>query len=122
MIDYMTFPEADWKTLRKMKDALVRRASTRALERIESIVSNREADPHTNYLELWRVLRHEDEMIGRMLDDLKRSNARLKLSEMFRNNLLTTREIEAFIQETRDRIIEMSGANQAMQPTGIAGG
>ena len=114
MTNYVDFPEADWKTLRTTKEALLRRASTIALERVEKIIASREADPPKSYLELWRVLRDEDKAIGRMFDDLRRSNARLKLSEMIRNKLLTPEEIRAFTADTRDRIIEMSGANQAL--------
>jgi DNA-directed RNA polymerase subunit F len=122
MTDYATFPEADWKTLRYKKEELLRGASTRALDHVKRIVAFQQSEPHKIYLELWRVLQAEDDMIARMFNDMRRSNARLKLYEMVRNNLLTPEELEAFTSETRNRIIEIVGANQAMQPTGRAGG
>ena len=114
MTNQSDFPEVDWKTLRSLKSRLLGRASTRALEHIEGIIRNREADPHKAYFELWHVLRSEDEKIARMFDDMRRSNARLKLAEMIRFNLLTTEEIKTCTLETRSRVEELARVNKAL--------
>jgi hypothetical protein len=59
---------------------------------------------HKAYVELWRVLDEGDTQIARMFDDLKRSNARLKIFEMIRNGILSPQELEAFTEETRESL------------------
>jgi heme oxygenase len=115
------FPEIDWKALRSMKDTILRRASTRALEHVESIVTNRQDDPHKTYIALFRALETEDKKISRMFDDMKRSNALEKIAAMIRYNLITEEELGAFTAETAAKAREWAGANQAMKPTGAIG-
>jgi hypothetical protein len=118
MTNPTAFPERDWRALRGMKDTLLQRASTRALERVERILTQRNSDPHQTYLELWRTLETEDEKIARMFDDLKRSNALWKMAEMIRNGRLTPEETGVFTPDTRAKAGELAGANKALHPTG----
>ena len=117
MTDHVTFSEADWKTLRRMKDELLQRASITAIERVHAIIAGPEADAHKKYIDLWSALKVEDAKIARMFNDMKRSNALFKIFEMTNNQLLTAKEVETFTQDTRDRIKEMQSANQAVKQT-----
>ena len=118
MAEMMKFPETDWKTLRSMKDDLVRKAYEHVLRQVEGIVTHRETDLHKAYLELWRALKEGDAQIGLMFDDLKRSNARLKIFEMIRNGILSPRELEAFTEDTRESLRALTSA--CGQPEGLA--
>jgi len=110
----MTFPEADWKTLRGMKGILLKRASSRALERVEKIIGQQKADPHKAYIKLWRVLEDEDRKIARAFNDMKRSNALMKLLDMVRHDLLTKDELNKYTKETKERLEAIAGANKAL--------
>jgi hypothetical protein len=110
----MTFPEADWKTLRGMSNVLLKRASSRALDRVEKIIEQQEEDPHKTYIKLWRVLEDEDRKIARVFNDMKRSNALMKLLDMVSYGLLTTDELDKYTKETKERLETITGANKSL--------
>ena len=107
-------PEADWKLLRLMKDTLLRRASRTAIEHVHRFVIGPDDDPHKVYLALYRALQAEDDKIGAMFNDMRRSTAILRLGQMIRHGVIRPDELQAFTQETRDRARELSGANKAL--------
>lgn len=72
--------------------------------------------PHETYLEVWRALEAEDAKIARMFDGLRRSNALQKIAGMVRLALLTPEEA-AVTADTRGRVEELAGANNALHPT-----
>ena len=107
-------PEADWKLLRLMKDTLLRRASRTAIEHVHKFVIGPDDDPHKVYLALYRALQAEDDKIGAMFNDMRRSTAILRLGQMIRHGVIRPDELQEFTQETRDRANELAGANKAL--------
>ncbi|GAG77744.1 unnamed protein product, partial [marine sediment metagenome] len=97
-----------------LSSVLLQRASQRALDRIHGIIAESKEEPHKKYLRLWHVLRTDDNQIAYMFDDMKRSNAYLKLLAMVNNNLLTSDEINAFTKETREKLKTIADANKAL--------
>lgn len=96
--------ERDWKHLITLKDRVLAEASERIFHDIEHILQTRQGKEHESYLKLWKLLRHEDEDIAAMFDDLKRSNAMMKLASWKANNLLSDDDLQGFTEETRQRI------------------
>jgi hypothetical protein len=97
-------PERDWKRLRALKESILAEACERIFQDIEQILQTRQGKEHASYLKLWKLLRHEDEDIATMFDDLRRSNATMKLASWRANNLLSDDELQGFTEETQRRI------------------
>jgi hypothetical protein len=97
-------PEEDWKFLRTLKDRMLTEACERIFGKIEDILHARTGKEHESYLKLWKVLRHEDKQIAIMFDDLKRSNALMKLSTWRTQDLLSDNDLNGFTEETQRRI------------------
>jgi len=98
-------PESDWKKLRSMKSDVLNFVCKRIFEEIDKISSEREGKEHKAYLKLWKLLNLEDRQIAFMFDDLKRSNAILKLAAWKRNGVISNENFSKFSDETR-QIIE----------------
>ena len=99
-----SIPEKDWKQLRRLHDKMLAMACERIFHEIETILKARKGREHESYLKLWKMLREEDEEIAVMFDDLKRSNATMKLASWRANNLLSDDDLESFTEETQHRI------------------
>lgn len=86
--------EKDWKIIRSMKDRILNLACERILAKISKIIKNEGDHAHARYLELWKMLRSENEDIAIMFDDLKRSNALIKLAKWKFHGLITDDELK----------------------------
>ena len=96
--------ESDWKIVRSMKDDALDLACRRIMEKISTIVSADENSAHTRYLELWKMLKAEDENIVLMFDNLKRSSALSQLARWRFNDLITDSDLESFSPEALQEI------------------
>jgi len=101
-------PEKDWQQLRTLKDDMLDNACERIFKKIDKISKSRKGREHESYLKLWKILKEEDEAISIMFDDLKRSNAFMKLIALRRNNLLSDNDLELFTEETQSIIKELA--------------
>lgn len=99
-----SLPEKDWKVLGRLKASLLNSACESIFQRIEKISSIREGREHESYLELWRLIKKEDDVIAEMFDDLKRSNALLKIAALRRHGVLTDEQLALFSKETQDNV------------------
>jgi hypothetical protein len=93
--------EKDWKLLRAMQDEKLDTACEKILAKINNTITNKENENHKAYLKVWKIVKSEDRKIADMFNDLKRSNAVLKLAFWKQNGLLTEQEISQFSPETR---------------------
>lgn len=100
-------PEKDWKTFRKLKDELLSSACERVFQRVNDLSASRTGRVHKAYLELYSLIQKENLAIEEMFDDLRRSNALLKLSALRRHGILTDEHMIKFTDETRNRINEL---------------
>jgi len=96
--------ESDWKTLRKIKDRLLNEYCDNILEAVESTTKNRKGKEHETYLDVWNILEEKDDEIAYMFNDLKRSNAIMKIFHMVQFGAMTLNELEQFSHETRERV------------------
>lgn len=95
-------PEKDWKLLRTLKDELLNSACEEIFKKVNSISKNRSKNQHKAYLELWDLIDKENDKIGEMFDDLKRSNAVMKLASLSIHGVLSVEQLSMFSKETQD--------------------
>jgi hypothetical protein len=99
--------ESDWKHLRQLKPVALDRFCSRTLSEVETALADSEKAAHERYLKVYELIQNRDKELGRMFDDLKRSNAVGKLFSMRRTGLVTDAEWNGFSEEiksTFDRV------------------
>ena len=97
-------PEQDWKIIRKLKDKLLQKACDNILAKLKSIIADKQSNSHKTYLDLWKTLKKEDQELGLMFDDVKRSTALFKLATWKSSGLITDIDFEQFSEETKNKI------------------
>lgn len=97
------FPERDWQLLGKLKPLALERLCQRGLDAIAVIMAGSQSS-HDRYLAIYALVQQHDEEIARAFDDLRRSNALLRLSAMRSLNLIFDEELSRFSEETQARI------------------
>ena len=99
------FPERDWKTLRRLKPLALERLTRRILDGAQEIIASaEEGQSHDAYLELYRYIKEQDEIVADCFDDWRRSNAMILLLHWRSQGLITDEEFQAFTPETRNSI------------------
>ena len=107
-------PEADWQALKTMKPKALNFACQRALDKIDRIIKNKNPNAHQSFLQAWEIIEDENHIIRQSFDDLRRSNATLKMGMMLRFNLIGEKELETLTEETRERVKVVASANKAL--------
>ena len=102
-------PEKDWKLLRAMQEAKLNEACAKILSVVGEIIASKSNENHEAYLEVWEKVQSGNTEISVMFDDLRRSNAVLKLATWKRNGLLTESELNEFTEETQSSIKSIAG-------------
>ena len=95
-------PERDWKLLRSIKDRALNDACSRIFDAVEKIAKEKDKREHEAYLELWKLLQKQDDLIALMFNDFKRSTAVLKLAVWRQQGLVAESEMALFTDETRE--------------------
>ena len=95
-----------------MKDEKLAVTCERIFEKLRKTIDERGDDSHAAYLQLCKTLKQEDKKLGRAFDDLKRSNAILKLVEWRRCKLLSDEELKRFSDETQELVRFISTAGK----------
>jgi hypothetical protein len=96
--------EKDWKLARSMKKRVLDLACKRILEKASKLIESDNESSHAKYLELWALMRDEDQQIGSMFNNFKRSAAIQQISLWQHHGLITNEEFSLFTPETRERI------------------
>ncbi len=100
----MQIQELDWKLLRQLQPLALERHCERSLREIVELAGNADASWHERYLDVLRSVGEMREEMAHAFDDLRRSNALIKLSLMRERGLLTDEEFAGFSDETRQSI------------------
>lgn len=99
------FPEADWKTLSRLKPLMLDRLCQRIMAEAGGIVSGAKQNGYYRaYLDLFAYIQSSDEAISNNFDDWKRSQALVILVNWRSENLLTEEEFANFSAETRAKV------------------
>jgi hypothetical protein len=96
--------EADWKILRALEPAALDRYCRRVLGEVASVAAGGDGSAHEQYLELWKLLHSRDKDLALAFDDLRRSNALVKIATMRASDMLTDEEFQRFSPETRNAV------------------
>ena len=94
--------ESDWKILRDLKQLALERFCERTLGEIAAITIATSKGAHERYLEVFRLIDRRDEELALAFNDLRRSNAIIKLVAMRVRGFITDEEFQRFSEETRD--------------------
>lgn len=97
-------PEKDWKIIRSLKDSALDIASKRILEKSSRIIEDNDKNAHARYLDLFKTIHNEDDQIGHMFNDLKRSTAIFKLSLWKFHDLISEEDMKSISQETQKKV------------------
>ena len=81
--------ESDWRLLREVAPVALDRFCQRALDEVQQVLSKSKSNPHQRNLKIYRLMKKRDKELGYAFDDLRRSNALLKLSAIKSHDLLT---------------------------------
>jgi hypothetical protein len=97
-------PESDWKILQSVKTQAIERFCERVTLDIEKINTDRTTSFHQKYLAIYSLIHQQDKDLAFIFNDLRRSNAIVRLIAMRSHKLLTEAEFSQFSQETRESI------------------
>ena len=99
--------EKDWKFARSIKGKAVNLACGRILNKILAITQS-DYTNHEKFLNVWDVLRTENDEIAVMFDGFRRSTAIHQISLWKRNGLITDEQFSSFSLETQEIIKRIS--------------
>lgn len=102
-----SIPERDWKRIRDLKDELLNVACEQIFQRIEKLSADRAGQQHKSYLELYNLIKKEDDAIAEMFDGLSRNSALFKIAALKHYGVLTDAQFELFSEETRAIVEEL---------------
>ncbi len=101
--------ESDWRHLRNLQPVLLDRYCRRILSEVEDLVSKHEDPAHPRYLAMYKLIHDRDRELGGMFNDVRRSNALIRILLLRRNGVFTDDEFSGFGEETKSRIIALQG-------------
>lgn len=88
--------EADWKTLRALKEIALDRYCARVLDECAAVIRDEGKPNHERYLQLFKLIRDRDDDIADAFNDMRRSRAALRLANILLLKVLTEDELARF--------------------------
>lgn len=72
----MTLPASDWEQLSRLKSAALERLCRRILDAAQAVIASaEEGDAHRAFLDLFRLIHEQNQLIADGFDDWSRSRA-----------------------------------------------
>jgi hypothetical protein len=96
--------EQDWRSLRQMQPALLDRLCNRSLAEMLAILNDSSLPAHERYFKISTLTEARDLQISRLFDNIKRSNAVLRLTMMKNESVITNEDLANFSTELRSLI------------------
>jgi len=94
--------ESDWKLLRQLHPLALDRFCQQVLCEAGHLATDQEASAHHRYLALFDLIMRRNAELAETFDDLRRSNAFLKLACIRAHELLTDDQFSRFTLATRN--------------------
>lgn len=94
-------PESDWKVFRELRQHALERFCRRALEEVQTILTDGSRSQHDRYLDVFRLLRMRDDELAHAFNDPRRSRMIVQLAAIHAYGLLETHELGRFTDRTR---------------------
>jgi hypothetical protein len=102
------FPESDWPAFRELQQIALERFCKRALEEVQTILSDGSRSHHERYLDVFRLLRRRDDELAHAFNDPRRSRMIGQLVAIYGHGLLQPDEMGRFPERTRATIESLS--------------
>jgi hypothetical protein len=102
-----SIPENDWKKLQAIKKDVLNISCGRTFKKIKKIMKEQPGNEHKAYLQLWKILKKEDQEISIMFDGFKRSNAIHKLAAWKRNGVIPDDSFSKLSNETQQTVLAL---------------
>jgi hypothetical protein len=104
----LEIPERDWKVLRKLKPIALDRFCKRALAELKYRAKADDGEHHAAYLAVYKAMQERDAEIAAAFNDMRRSQAFLRLIGIRRLKLLTDEEWNEFSEKTQRSVFDVA--------------
>jgi len=101
--------QSDWKTLRKLHPIALDRYCQAVLTEIGKLSCATAQSPHRRYLDVYQLIKKRDAEMGRIFNELRKSQAFLCIAVLKSHGLLTEEEFSGFSEELRNGIALLNG-------------
>jgi len=98
------FKESDWKVLRELTPLAIARLCKRILGEVSRACAPESEPYHDRFCRAYSIMESGNHELGMAFDNLRRSNALLRLTIMKGRGLITDEEFAKFNEETRRRV------------------
>jgi hypothetical protein len=95
-------PESDWKLFRKLQLELTNKACESIFKQVNDIANVRAGKEHQSYLDLYSLIKTEDNKIAEMFNNPTRNNVILKIVTLRRNEVLSNEQLQMFSEQTQE--------------------
>jgi hypothetical protein len=102
MIDRI--PESDWKLLRELHSIALDRFCQRVMSQVGRLAKDAGTGAHDRYLAAFDLIERANRDLSNVFNDLRRSNAILRLVSMRSDHLITDEEFGRFTLATRQAV------------------
>jgi len=96
--------EKDWKLFRKLQSELTAKACDLIFRKVEKVSQNRTGNEHQSYLDLYDLIKKEDDKLGEMLNNPTRNTLDLKILALRKYKVLSDEQFQMFSEEKQERI------------------
>ncbi len=94
--------ESDWKIFKKIKEKALDKYCNRILKEFSNVIEKKNANAHSRYLELYKLIHDRDELLADIFNGHSRSKAGFQLLMMRREALAD----EALLKELSDEFYQ----------------
>ena len=108
--------ESDWKVLRRLHPLALERFCERVLDKIDRVSRDDAKSYHARYLQIFRLIEEDNQMMAQMFDSPRRSQAFMMLAQIRSQGLLTEDEYSSLSPETRAAIQMLLGVALINKP------
>lgn len=95
--------ESDWKLLSRLKPLALDRFCQRVLSQI-GVLTSESKSTHDRYLAIFALVEERDNELANCFNDLRRSNAFMRLAAMGSLGLVSDEEFAGFSEETQSAV------------------
>ncbi|MBO1519410.1 hypothetical protein [Oceanisphaera pacifica] len=97
-------PERNWKLFRRLQAELLATASDLVFKKVERLSQDRAGKEHQSYLDLYCLIKEEDEKIAQMFNNPTRNNVLFKIGFLKQYGILSDEQFQLFSEETQKRV------------------
>lgn len=94
--------ESDWKVFKEIKEKAIELFCSRALEKFEEVIKDKEEKAHETYILLYKLVENRDKQMALLFDGNSRSKAQLQLIAIRGESLAD----ESLLQELSSEFLE----------------